>query len=134
LRHSLARFDLKYRVSSSIKQKFIDRDRTVGFRGDGGYANESFEIADETTGGVTTKEELPRQASLGLSGSVNCAIRYFNCFDFAEEVSLGKKMALDRKIQSLTNGHSSSNKTPLEKSLSMPDMQTRVKKRQRVLA
>ena len=67
----MSRFDHGLCVSSSIKQKFIDRDRTVGFRGDGGYTNDSFEIADETTGGVTTKEELPRQASLGLSGSAN---------------------------------------------------------------
>ncbi|XP_059475069.1 NADPH oxidase 5 isoform X2 [Neocloeon triangulifer] len=100
------------KMQASIKQKFKDRDRIVGFRGDGGgFVNESFDIADETN--AKPKENLPRQTSLG------------------EPTSVGK-IVLERKIQSLTNG-SSGSKT-LEKSLSMPDMQTRIKKRQRVLA
>ncbi|XP_065338491.1 NADPH oxidase 5 isoform X1 [Cloeon dipterum] len=97
------------KIQASIMQKFGDRDRSVGFRGDGSYSNESFDITDET---VPKPRESPRPTA----------------------VDNPSKMALERRIQSLTNGSSSNASKTLEKSLSMPDMQTRMKKRQRVLA
>ncbi|KAF4525979.1 hypothetical protein B566_EDAN000769 [Ephemera danica] len=111
-------------IQQSIKSKF--GERTLGFRGDGSYLNESFETDDSG------------QVSEGGRGESKCATISETCSASSSPSSMGRRMAHERRTNQLLKSQSeiggAAGKTPLSKSLSMPDMANRIKKKQRVLA
>lgn len=109
------------RIQASLQRKFSGRDIMGNARGkmvvfkkeQSGYTNESF-----------TSEEL--------HGSIQSNISLPACSSTSETslTSSGKKTSQNKNLRRLML----TSKTPLSKSLSMPDMDNKVKKRERLLA
>lgn len=110
------------KIQASIKKKFENDNsnskvKALAFRkGDGGYINESF--SSESDINLNTAAQHSSEGDLTIVAGGGLA-----------KVP-PRKLTPDRKLQMLIL----SKKAPLSKSLSMPDMQTRVKKRERLIA
>nr|CAD7426043.1 unnamed protein product [Timema monikensis] len=116
------------RSKFSLKKKFSDRDpsknRSVLFNKDGaslksaGYTNESFR-------GSNSDINLNSPVSAGDGSAQNIGANS----DRSSLTGPPRKLTPDKKLQMLLM----TRKIPLSKSLSMPDMQTRTKNRERLL-
>ncbi|GLH10502.1 NADPH oxidase 5 [Gryllus bimaculatus] len=109
------------KIQASIKKKFENdsngnnKVKAIAFRKGEGYINESFSGDSDINLNTPVQHSSESDLSLVASGGLNNGPQ--------------RKLTPDRKLQMLIMNK----KSPLSKSLSMPDMQTRVKKRERLL-
>lgn len=112
--------------NSAIRKIQATLQRTFSRKGNlpqDGYANDGF-VSDETT------EADFKVSFIKINFKLNEIFKMMYIMYVVLQSSIRRKLPLDRKGTELR----SKSKTPLEKSLSMPDMETRMRKRDRIRA
>lgn len=118
------------RIQATITRTFSNRDPTkkpmVQLVG---YNNQNFQAENGAKTSVS-EGDLTNAASCSNSGDFRCTVLIgFRKFVISESFGRPRKTTPEKRLHKLLFA----NKVPLEKSLSMPDIQTKAKKRERLM-